>query len=224
MEETGTYPGIKETIQKFFSMLKKARLPYLWLIGYIGISMILANTGIQVTEYTAEMFAGNVSFTGIILPFLLYSLLSLCISSISGIASGLCTARIDRNLRRSLWDSMVHLPFRFYQDNRPKEMISRVTTDITAVSQLVMQIFLEFITTFYTCALILGKIYSYDLKLMLTLLVILPLQIIIAWIAGQLRFGFGNEVNQKQAELTQGIAERTGQSLLINILTSYTGY
>ena len=211
-------------MQKFFSMLKKARLPYLWLIGYIGISMILANTGIQVTEYTAEMFAGNVSFTGIILPFLLYSLLSLCISSISGIASGLCTARIDRNLRRSLWASMVHLPFRFYQDNRPKEMISRVTTDITAVSQLVMQIFLEFITTFYTCALILGKIYSYDLKLMLTLLVILPLQIIIAWIAGQLRFGFGNEVNQKQAELTQGIAERTGQSLLINILTSYTGY
>ncbi len=207
-----------------FSMLKKARLPYLWLIGYIDISMILANTGIQVTEYTAEMFAGNVSFTGIILPFLLYSLLSLCISSISGIASGLCTARIDRNLRRSLWDSMVHLPFRFYQDNRPKEMISRVTTDVTAISQLVMQVFLEFITTFYTCALILGKIYSYDLKLMLTLPVILPLQIIIAWIAGQLRFSFGNEVNQKQAELTQGIAERTGQSLLINILTSYIGY
>ena len=77
MEETGTYPGIKETMQKFFSMLKKARLPYLWLIGYIGISMILANTGIQVTEYTAEMFAGNVSFTGIILPsvFLLFQAL-----------------------------------------------------------------------------------------------------------------------------------------------------
>lgn len=215
MEETGNYPGIKETMQKFFSMLKKANLPYLWLIGYLAVSMVLANTGVQVTEYTAEMFAGNVSFTGVILPFLLYSLLSLGISSISGIASGLCTARIDRNLRRSLWDSMVRLPFAFYQDSRPKEMISRITTDVTAVSQLVMQVFLEFITTLYASALILGKIYSYDLKLMLTLLVILPLQIVIAWIAGQLQFGLGNEVNQKQADLTQGIAERTGQSLLI---------
>lgn len=215
MSENEMTISIKETMKRFFSMLGKAKIPYFWLLAYIAVSMLLSNFGIETTEYTAEMFAGNVSFSGVILPFLLFTAASLIISSISGILSGLCTARIDRNLRRTLWNKIVHLPFGFYQNVHPKEMISRITTDVTSVSQLVMQVFVEFVTTLYTTVLIFQKIYSYNYKLMLTLIVILPLQVVIAFLAGQMQFGLGNQVNQMQAELTQGIAERVGQSMLM---------
>ena len=47
---------------RFFRMLQKARLPYLWILAYIAITALLSNVGISVTEYTAELFAGNVNF------------------------------------------------------------------------------------------------------------------------------------------------------------------
>lgn len=215
MGENEIKASLGETMRKFFSMLGRARLPYVWIVAYIVVSMFLANVGLEVTEYTAEMFAGNVSLTGVILPFILFTVVSLVISSISGIVSGICTARIDRNLRWSLWERVVHLPFSFYQDIQPKEMISRITTDVAAVSQLVMQVFVEFVTTLYSSVLIFQRIYSYNYKLMLALFVILPLQVIIAVLAGQMQFGLGNKVNQARAGLTQGVAERIGQSLLI---------
>lgn len=208
--QTGTH-----VMKLFFSMLWKARLPYLWIAVFIAASMGLANVGIQVTEYTAELFAGNVSFVGVVVPFLIYTVLSLGIASIAGILSGLCTARIDRNLRRALWGRIVHLPFDFYQTNEPQELISRITTDVTAVSQLVMQVFVQMITTVYSTVLILRQINAYDSRLMITMVVLLPLQVIIAGLAGRLQFGLGDQINYRQARLTQGIAERTKQSIMI---------
>lgn len=215
MGEKETKADKKGTMSLFFSMLWKARLPYLWIAAYIAASMGLTNVGIQVTEYTAEMFAGNVSFTGVVAPFLLYTIVSLGISSVAGVLSGLCTARIDRNLRRALWARIVRLPFAFYQENEPQKLVSRITTDVTAVSQLVMQVFVQLITTVYATILIFRQINSYDTKLMITLVVLLPLQVIIAFLAGRLQFGLGDQINQKQADLTQSIAERTRQSMLI---------
>lgn len=208
--QTGMY-----VMKLFFSMLWKARLPYLWIAVFIAASMGLANVGIQVTEYTAELFAGNVSFVGVVVPFLIYTVLSLGIASIAGILSGLCTARIDRNLRRALWGRIVHLPFDFYQTSEPQELISRITTDVTAVSQLVMQVFVQMITTVYSTVLILRQINAYDSRLMITMVVLLPLQVIIAGLAGRLQFGLGDQINYRQARLTQGIAERTKQSIMI---------
>ena len=88
---------------RFFRMLQKARLPYLWILAYIAITALLTNVGISVTEYTAELFAGNVNFGTVVLPFLAFTLLSQLISSVSKIMSNLCVARIDRNIRKMIW-------------------------------------------------------------------------------------------------------------------------
>lgn len=205
----------KGVTKKFLSMLGKARLPYLWLIGQIAVSVVITNVGINVTEYTAEMFAGNVSFAGVILPFILYSLVSLVLASISNLVDGISTAKIDRNLRRMLWKKIVRLPFGYYQKNDPEEMISRLTTDITAVSGLIQQLLVGFFTTLYATAAVLQKMQNYDEKLMLTMVVLLPLQVVIAVLAGRMRFDFSDTLNLRRAELTQSIAERTDQTLLI---------
>ena len=134
----------------FFRMLQKARLPYLWILAYIAITALLTNVGINVTEYTAELFAGNVNFGTVVLPFLAFTLLSQLISSVSKIMSNLCVARIDRNIRKMIWSKTVRLPLRYYEKNNPKEMISRITTDITAISQLIMQVFVAILTSAYT--------------------------------------------------------------------------
>ena len=200
---------------RFFRMLQKARLPYLWILAYIAITALLTNVGISVTEYTAELFAGNVNFGTVVLPFLTFTLLSQLISSVSKIMSNLCVARIDRNIRKMIWSKTVRLPLRYYEKNKPKEMISRITTDITAISQLIMQVFVAILTSAYTLVITLGKIGSYDQKLMIALIAVLPLNLVIAFVMGKMKFGVLDLVNQKNAELTQTIAEKTNNLLLI---------
>ena len=172
----------------FFRMLQKARLPYLWILAYIAITALLTNVGISVTEYTAELFAGNVNFGTVVLPFLAFTLLSQLIGSVSKIMSNLCVARIDRNIRKMIWSKTVRLPLRYYE-NKPKEMISRITTDITAISQLIMQVFVAILTSAYTLVITLGKIGSYDQKLMIALIAVLPLNLVIAFVMGKMKFG-----------------------------------
>lgn len=200
---------------RFFRMLQKARLPYLWILAYIAITALLSNVGISVTEYTAELFAGNVNFGTVVLPFLAFTLLSQLINSVSKIMSNLCVARIDRNIRKMIWSKTVRLPLRYYEKNKPKEMISRITTDITAISQLIMQVFVAILTSAYTLVITLGKIGSYDQKLMIALIAVLPLNLVIAFVMGKMKFGVLDLVNQKNAELTQTIAEKTNNLLLV---------
>ena len=205
----------KGSMGRFFRMLQKAGLPYLWIIAYIAITALLANVGISVTEYTAELFAGNVNFGTVVFPFLIFTLISQMISSIGGIMSNLCVARIDRNVRRMIWRKIVKLPLGYYERNTPKEMISRITTDITRISQLIMQVFVAILTSAYSLIITLKKIGSYDQKLMIALIAVLPLNFIIAFVMGKMRFGVLDLVNEKNAELTQTIAERTNNLLLV---------
>ena len=120
--------------------------------------------------------------------------------------SNLCVARIDRNIRKMIWRKAVRLPLRYYEKNKPKEMISRITTDITAISQLIMQVFVAILTSAYTLVITLRKIGSYDQKLMIALIAVLPLNLVIAFVMGKMKFGVLDLVNQKNAELTQTIA------------------
>ncbi len=206
---------LKGTMRKFFAMVFRAKLPWRWILAEIVVSFAITEVGISVTEYTSEMFAGNLSFTGVILPFIIYSVMIILVAAVSKIVGGICTAKMDRNLRRMLWRKIVHLPYRFYEKNEPGELISRLTTDITAISGLVTQLFVGLITTAYATIAVFKKIESYDTKLMLTMLVLLPVQVVLGVIVGRLQFNLNDKVNQKQANLTQAISERTDQTMLI---------
>ena len=78
-----------------------------------------------------------------------------------------------------------------------------------------MQVFVAILTSAYTLVITLRKIGSYDQKLMIALIVVLPLNLVIAFVMGKMKFGVLDLVNQKNAELTQTIAEKTNNLLLI---------
>lgn len=194
--------------KRFFKMLYKAKLPYLWIILYIGLSFGLTNVGVNTTEYTAEMFAGNVSFSGVILPFIIFSLVGLLIGTLNGIAYYICTALIDRNLRRTVWKKIVRLPMKYYDGNEPSELLSRITTDTSGVSVLIMQVVVSCITSSYSLFVLVKKIISYDVGLIIALLICVPFVIGIPAVLGRFNFGVSDRVNRRNAELTQEIAEK----------------
>ena len=215
METNAIFRKNYGSFRRFFSMLGKADLPYLWIIGYLAASAVIANVGVGTTEYSAALFAGNVGLTAVVLPYLFYQLLSLVLGSVSGLINNLCEARMDRNLRRMVWRKTVSLPLRFYENNNPKELLSRITTDISSISNLVMKVFLPIFTTAYASFVILRKVSSYDGALMWSLVAALPVNILISFILGRLQFGVQDLINRRNAELTASVAERTNNLMLI---------
>lgn len=215
MDSSAIFRSRYGSFRRFFAMLGKARLPYLWIVGYLIVSAIIADVGVSATEYSAALFAGNVGLTTVVLPYLFYELLSLLIGSVSGLLSNLCQARIDRNLRQMVWRKVVRLPLRFYEKNDPKELVSRITTDTSSISSLIMQVFLAILTTAYSSFVILRRISSYNGALMWSLVAVLPVNILISFVAGRLQFGVQDLINRRNAQLTASIAERTNNILLI---------
>lgn len=205
----------KGSAKRFFKLLWKVKLPFIWIIAYILVSFFLTNIGIGTTEYTAEMFSGNVDFASVILPFLVITVLDVLITGLRDVVKQLCEARISRNARRVVWKRVVKLPLSYYSNHRPGEMITRVTNDVASISSIVLGVFVSFITTGYTSLALLGKIAEYDTKLMVTLLLALPLEFLIAFIMGKLFFGIQDILVKKSAEMTQSVKERTGNYLLI---------
>lgn len=208
------------SFRRFFAMLAKARLPYLWIVGYLVVSAIIANVGVSTTEYSAALFAGNVGLLTVVLPFLFFQVLSLFIGSLSQLLSNLCTARIDRNLRRMVWRKVVHLPLRFFEANNPKELLSRITTDVSNISSLIMLVFLSALTTAYSSWVILERISSYDSDLMWSLVIVLPVNLLITFVMGRMRFGVADLINRRNAELTASVSERTNNMLLIKSMAT----
>ena len=193
---------------RFFRMLWRARLPYVWIVIYIALTFGLTHVGVSVTEYTAEMFAGNVSFSGVILPFIIFSVASLLLGTVNGITNYVCTALIDRNLRRMVWRKVVHLPMSYYDSNEPSELLSRITTDTNTISALIMQVFVSCITSVYTLYVLTRRIISYEPALMLAILICVPVVVIIPAVMGKFNFGVSDRVNRANAQLTQEIAEK----------------
>lgn len=200
---------------RFIKMLFKSRLPILWIVAYFALSMLITNMGVSVTEYTAEMFAGNLNFRGVILPFLMYSAFNLVTSGLSFALSYLCYARIDRNLRRMVWDKITRLPMSYFDKNPPKDLISRITDDTGSISGLIIQTIVPFFTGLYSLYVLFRRIGTYDSSLMWSLLAVVPFVVLTGFIMGKMRFGINDTTTRRTAAMVRELSEKVTNVPLI---------
>lgn len=200
---------------RFIKMLFKSRLPILWILAYFALSMLITNMGVSVTEYTAAMFAGNLDFQGVIRPFLIYSAFNLVTAGISFALSYLCYARIDRNLRRMVWDKITRLPLSYFDKHPPKELITRITDDTASISGLIIQTIVPFFTGLYSLFVLFRRIGTYDSSLMWTLLAVVPFVVITGFIMGKMRFGINDTSTRRTAAMVRELSEKVTNVPLI---------
>ena len=84
------------SFRRFFSMLWKAKLPFLWIVADLAASFVITQVGVSATEYSARLYAGDVDFTGVVVPFLAVTVVSLLLGSVSGqIGRASCRERVS---------------------------------------------------------------------------------------------------------------------------------
>jgi len=120
---------------------------------------------------------------------------------------GFTNARIDRNVRRNVWQKFLTFPMSAFKTESPRESVSRITTDTSSVSALFVMALIPLLVQLYSTWAILNAIASYNPKLTLTLLVVLPLILIVSRILGKLLFQSTRKIAKVRASLTMRLSE-----------------
>ncbi|MBW3091701.1 ABC transporter ATP-binding protein [Bifidobacterium sp. 82T10] len=192
---------------RFWNVLRIARLPIAWIIGYLALRIVLVRFSIDATTYSARLYTGDVGFVTVVLPFVTFTLANAGLTAVSTFVSYVCSSLIDRRMRRAVWRRILTLPLSFFERNRPKELISRVVSDVESVSQLVVNVVLELIVQVYSLWAVLDTVGTYDPRLTWALAATLPLFVAVHFVFGKLSYSIADRTNTANAEFTRNLSE-----------------
>lgn len=200
---------IKQTKGVWLRLLKvypKCRLPILWILAYILMSMSSINIGLSETEYTAQLFAGDTS-AELVTKLIAAILLNTMSSGLLIYLRGLTEARIDRNMRLVLQEKVSRLPMSYFQDTNPRDEVYRISSKAIFVQSSITLFILPVATCLYSMAKVVTRIFSYDWRLSLVMLGLIPLNILVAFLFGRINFFLAKRETTINTRLTRKLAE-----------------
>ncbi len=196
----------KGTWWRFIKLLFKVNLPLVSVAIFVLSEIYLVNIGVSETEYTAKLFAGDVS-AELILSLVVVILINLGAGALSALIRQITSARIDRNTRRAIWNKLLHIPMDFFKEDNPQETINRIVGNAVRVSSTITTVIVPVATSGYAMALSVLKVYKYDMRLAWTLLLSVPLAILVAFITGRLKYSASKASANVGALLTEQLSE-----------------
>lgn len=203
----------------YFRLIPYIKLPWLLiLIAFIvdiGYSEVLARVPVS----TSALFGGNL--TGAALASaIIYNLLSyvLMLGSICLIS---CVSAVAvRRAQGVLWKRMLRLDMAYYDANDPSNLLSTLTNDTeTAVNSLISQL-ISVIPSLYYVIRVLITLQGYDFRLLVSMLVLIPLNVAYVVIVGRWKYEVNAGIFRQVGGLTGFLAERVSNLFLIRSFTN----
>lgn len=201
----------KGTWKRFIKLFPKCHLPWVWVAVYFVMSITLVNVGINETEYTAQLFAGDTS-VALVSKLVTIIIINMLGSSILVFARELTSARINRNMRGALFDKVLRLPMSYFKDENPRDAIYRIVRNAIVIDSTIMIVIIPLVTAGYTAVATFGKVFQHDWRLSVILLAFVPLQLIIAFVFGRLNFF----ISERDAAVNSGLMQKLAE-LVANI-------
>ena len=138
----------------------------------------------------------------------------IAISLIRGVGQFLgsyCSARVGQNLvrdlRSSMFERIMHLPSRFFDGNNSGSLISKITYDVTMVTQAVTSSVTNITREGLTVLVLLGYMFWIDWKLTAIFLTIGPiLALLVSWVGKRIR-RLSTGIQDAMGDVTQVTSE-----------------
>jgi len=201
----------KGTWKRFVKLFPKCRLPWVWVAVYFVMSITLVNVGINETDYTAQLFAGDTS-AALVTKLIVVIVINMLGSSILVLARDITSARINRNMRGALFAKVMRLPMSYFKDENPREAIYRIVRNAIVIESTIMLVIMPLITAGYTAVATFGKVFQHDWRLSVILLAFVPIQILIAFLFGRINYFF----NERDSAINSGLMQKLAE-LVANI-------
>lgn len=198
----------------YFQLIPYIRMPWLLvIIGFVvnmGYSEVMAYVPVSTSALFSGDFSSSALFSAVLYNVFNYALLfgsMILLSWVSYVAV--------RRGQEILWGRMLRLDMAYYDTHNPADLMSTLTNDTqTAVSSLITQL-ISLIPSLYYLVRVCMTLNSYDVRLLISILVLIPVNVVYVVILGRWQYEVNAGVFSQVGKLTGYLAERVANIFLI---------
>ena len=203
-------------IKRYQNIFREVRIPWVMLAVLLILNIVESHVFLEQTTLTADIIdtsqkAINANqLVRFIVVLLVNSALSISINYINGWTD----QKLSHGVRNKLWNKLMHLPTRYYDQESGDTLVSRVTTD-SDHSATYFNIAIKFVSTVYASAVAVRQMYRYSPQLTFYMLIAMPILLTIAALVGKLSFTANKKAQVAFADALGYLVERTRNLRLI---------
>lgn len=203
----------------FQFVLKKIHIPWFWVILAFACNMLYNKVLLNLPTTTAGLLRGDLSKKVILDAVAFYAMYTIVLCLDTALRS---PARhiAARNTRRVLWKQMMHTKMEYFDENNPQEAMSTITNDTTTAMTNLTSFLVAFIPDIYYVVMALKTISSYNVWLMVSVFMLLPLKLVYMIFIGKRNYKTQAGVFQEIGGLTAYLTERVRNLSLIKTYTN----
>ena len=205
--------------RSYFRLIPYVRMPWLLVaVGFvvnIGYSEVMAYVPVS----TSALFSGE--FTGSALASaVIYNVLNYALMFASLILQSWVSYVAIRRAQEVLWRRMLRLDMSYYDGHNASDMMSTLTSDTeTALTSLITQL-ISLLPSVYYLVRVCMTLNSYDFRLLLSILILIPVNIVYVIIVGRWQYEANAGIFGQVGRLTGYLAERVANIFLIRAYTN----
>ena len=203
-------------IKRYQNIFRGVRIPWVMLAVLLILNIVESHVFLEQTTLTADIIdtsqkAINANqLVRFIVVLLVNSALSISINYINGWTD----QKLSHGVRNKLWNKLMHLPTRYYDQESGDTLVSRVTTD-SDHSATYFNIAIKFVSTVYASAVAVRQMYRYSPQLTFYMLIAMPILLTISALVGKLSFTANKKAQVAFADALGYLVERTRNLRLI---------
>lgn len=203
-------------IKRYQNIFRGVRIPWVMLAVLLILNIIESHVFLEQTTLTADIIDASQKainanqLVRFIVVLLVNSALSISINYINGWTD----QKLSYGVRNKLWNKLMHLPTRYYDQESGDTLVSRVTTD-SDHSATYFNIAIKFVSTVYASAVAVRQMYRYSPQLTFYMLIAMPILLTNAALVGKLSFTANKKAQVAFADALGYLVERTRNLRLI---------
>lgn len=207
---------MKKRLGKYFSIYRGIKLPWLLLTGWFIVSVLATQAEVRSVAFTANIIdaSQNAIKTDDFVNYIVY----LGATGVLTIVSIWLTAKtqetIDLRVRIRLWNKIMHLPCRYYDEDCGDELVTRVTTDASSAHEY-FSMAMSCIISLYSVIVVYRQLFKYHKTLAAWALLVIPVTFILGALYAALSYRAGFRTNRSLAASIGYLADRVRNFKLI---------
>ena len=192
--------NFKKVVSNFISLLGEKKVPFLISIISNTISTILVvaipwvsalaiDDIVKILNDTTVTDKWNAVFSFIIKPISALGVIAVLIFALNYLQeyiSAILGEQVAQSLRVKLSKKFTKLPMNFFDTNQVGDILSKLTTDIEKVAEVIGTSFTRFVYSFLIIILVIFMLFSINAKLTLIVLAILLISVIVTYYVSNL--------------------------------------
>lgn len=216
MQADGSKVKNKGLWRNFFHLIRLAKIPWIGTVIYLCVNLSTVYIAVRLPQVEGDIYSGNASAANIAFVICVELISSLLVSLMLA-AYGIIGGRIDRNFRNAIWDKILRLEPKYFDNISSNTLLSRMTDDAESMKDFILLIISE-ITGITTTIATITAMSTMNKGLAVIMAVFIPVITVFGFLMGRLKMKFGNNVKFKMAQLTDYLS---GQLARITVIKAF---